>query len=706
MPAGAAVSSVAAARARAVAVPVWLWLAALVIASIAARVAIGRENVAPWIMIDELVYSDLARSIAANGHLLVRGVPSHGYGIVYPVLIAPAWRLFGPMPDVYAAAKAINSFLMSLSAIPAYYLARRVLPVRLALAVAALAVLIPSMLYTGMLMTENAFYPLFMVVALACVTMLERPTARLQVGVLALCLVAFETRAQAVALIPAIAVAPVLLVALERRGLRGLRPFAPLYGILAGGAVLAVAGTVARGRSPLSLLGAYRAATSSTYTPSGVLHFFLYHVSELDLYLGIVPFAALIAIWLSPRRVTPAVRAFAVASFTVSLFLIAEVAAFASQASVDRIEERNMFYLAPFGLIALLGLAAGIVPTARRPVLVAAAIAGVLPVFIPFKAFITTSAVSDTFALLPWWWAQDHFFHVEQARWVALGISLAAAAVFVVLPRRYALVLPALVAVYFVATAVVVENGRHGIHKTTVGDSWAGTHLPRPDWIDRLVGRNAQVSFLWDGGPGGFPVWEDEFFNRSVRNVYDVNDAQRPDPLPEIPVSRAPNGRLVTAAGQPIGARYVVAPTTLDVGGTLIQPDPIGYGLYRVDGPVVVLTKVTGVYEGDTWSGPGVTYQRVECTGGTVSVQLGSDPSLFSRAQTVVASEGGRVVGRASIAPAGQSTLKVPLVPRAGVCTVRFAVGYTLVPARVHPAVRPRDTRRLGAHFLAFDYHP
>jgi len=37
----------------------------------------------------------------------------------------------------------------------------------------------------------------------------------------------------------------------------------------------------------------------------------------------------------------------------------------------------------------------------------------------------------------------------------------------------------------------------------------------------------------------------------------------------------------------------------------------------------------------------------------------------------------------------------VPLVPRNGVCTVRFTVGRTAVPG-------PGDRRALGAHFLSF----
>jgi hypothetical protein len=678
-------------------IPAWAWLTGIVAISIAIRLALNHRIVAPWIMVDEIVYSELAKNVAAHGQFLVRGVPSHGYGFVYPVLIAPAWRLFGSIPDAYTAAKTINAVLMSLSAIPAYFLARRVLSQRLSLLAAALAVALPSMLYTGELMTENAFYPLFLCTCLLLVSTLERPTALRQVALLVLCGIAFETRAQAVALFAAVATAPLLLGLVERRGWAGtIRPFAWLYGLLAAGVLLALVATVARGRSPLSLLGAYRAAAESSYTVSGILHFLLYHVAGLDLYLGIVPFAALLAVWLAPRRPTPQARAFAVASLAVSVWLLVEVAAFASASYVNRIEERNMFYLAPFALIALLGLAGdSLVSRARRPLLAAAVIAGVLPVFIPFTRFIGPSALSDTFSMLPWWWAQDHLIHLDQVRWVALGVSLAAGALFLVLPRRYALVLPALVAVYFVLTAFVVENGRHGIHKTTLASSWAGTHLPHPDWIDRTVGQHAAVDILWTGTmPSPYPVYENEFFSRSVRTVLDLEGAARPDPLPETDVTRAPNGVLL-ADGRPVLAQYVLAGGGTDIGGTRLVHDPVGVDLFRVNGPIVILSHVSGLYPNDTWSGRAVTYQRVQCTGGSLAVLLQGDAQLFPRPQTVVAREGGRTVGRVSIPVDGQTTLRVPLRPTGGTCTVRFTVGRTAVPG-------PQDHRNLGAHFLSF----
>src|SRR5207248_6052356 len=123
----------------------------------AVRFAFARHMVGPWIMIDEIVYSELAKSFAAGGHFAVREAPTSGYGIVYPVLISPAYALFRDIPTVYAGIKVVNAFLMSVSAVPAYLLARRVVSMRGALIVAVLTVAVPSTLYAGTVMTENAF---------------------------------------------------------------------------------------------------------------------------------------------------------------------------------------------------------------------------------------------------------------------------------------------------------------------------------------------------------------------------------------------------------------------------------------------------------------------------------------------------------------------------------------------------------------------
>ena len=141
--------AVALMRARAVAVPAWAWLTAIVAGSAIVRILLTRQVAAPWIMVDELVYSELAKSFAEHARFLIRGVPTGGYGYVYPILIAPAWRLYSSVPHAYAVAKGINAVIISLTAIPAYFLARRLVGSGLALVAALLAVLVPSMLYAG-----------------------------------------------------------------------------------------------------------------------------------------------------------------------------------------------------------------------------------------------------------------------------------------------------------------------------------------------------------------------------------------------------------------------------------------------------------------------------------------------------------------------------------------------------------------------------
>ena len=119
------------------------WVAAIVVVSAVFRIVLSRKIPGPFIFTDELTYSELAKSFAASGHFLVRDAPTGGYGVVYPMLISPAYRLFHNLPQAYAAVKVVNSVVMSLAAIPAYLLARRLVSWRLAVLAAALAVAIP-----------------------------------------------------------------------------------------------------------------------------------------------------------------------------------------------------------------------------------------------------------------------------------------------------------------------------------------------------------------------------------------------------------------------------------------------------------------------------------------------------------------------------------------------------------------------------------
>ncbi|MDP9257589.1 MAG: hypothetical protein M3Q31_13670, partial [Actinomycetota bacterium] len=114
-------------------------------------------------------------------------------------------------------------------------------------------------------------------------------------------------------------------------------------------------------------------------------------------------------------------------------------------------------------------------------------------------------------------------------------------------------------------------------------------------------------------------------------------------------------------------------------------------------------SQVTGLYPTDPWSHRFVTYRRVDCSGGQLSVLLQSDQSLYTRDQVVTASEGGRLVGRVAVAPTAEPTLTVPLRPGPdGVCTVRFRIARLENPSRVKPG--STDDRLVGARFLSFKF--
>ena len=58
--------------------------------TVLARLWLTRDIVAPWIMMDELVYSELAKSFESSGDFLIREYPTALFTL-YSIFIAPAW---------------------------------------------------------------------------------------------------------------------------------------------------------------------------------------------------------------------------------------------------------------------------------------------------------------------------------------------------------------------------------------------------------------------------------------------------------------------------------------------------------------------------------------------------------------------------------------------------------------------------------------
>jgi hypothetical protein len=683
--------------------PIWIWLAALVVASAVFRAVLARGIVAPFIMIDEIVWADLARGIADAGKPLVRGESQPGYGVLYPLVISPAYLLFTRLPSAYAAVKDVNALLMSLAAIPAFFLARRVVRPTVALLAGALTVAVPSLAYTGTVMTENLFYSLFLVVALVLVLVLERPTALRVVALLALFAVAFATRVQAVAFAPAALLAPLALAIFRREGARAtLVRYRLLYAgfVLVGAAAVVV--QVAAGRSPGAVLGAYSPVSSASYDLGAALRYLAWHVEELTLYLLVIPVAAAVVLLGRVRTLEDRLQCFLAALVALTASFVPVVAVFASRFS-GRIEERNLFYLAPLFVIALLAWIEGGAPRPR--VLAPAAVAGcvLLVGLFPFGRFLTTSAITDTLALLPWWSLQDHV----GAGWVRpLAVLLAAvlAALFLLLPRRYALALPAVVLVLWGAALKPIWWGTHGFERFSRGALFQGIRDQRRDWLDRSLPDGAEAAFVWTGRTDRLTVNENEFFNRTVGPVYDLG-TPTPGGLPETGVAVDRRSGLVRLpSGKDVDSRYVVSDSSFEPDGRPITRDK-GWGvtLWRITPPLISAVRIEGLYPNDTWSTKTVTWIRRRCASGYLLASVTSDDRLFFRPQTIVAQENrGREV-RARLEPSGQVVLKVPLAPaRDGTCRVVFTVTPTAIPHQIEP--QSTDRRVLGAHFNRFRY--
>ena len=690
-------------RSRLVAAPGWAWLTALVLASWAVRFAFARHMVGPWIMVDEIVYSELAKSFAATGHLAVRDVPTTGYGVVYPILISPAYALFKSMPTVYTAVKVVDSLLMSLAAVPAYLLARRVVSKWGALAVALLTVAVPSTFYAGTIMTENAFYPIFLFTVLALVRVLDSPSVLRIVVFIGALLVAYETRAQAVALAAVALTAPLAstLLSRDRRELVGTRL---LYGVVVGAGLIAVAAEVARGHSIRSLLGAYASATHVGYDVGTVTHWFLWHLAELDLYVGVLPVFALLVLIGIGRDLRPRERALVSVAFSSVVWIGVEVAAFATQPSVLRIEERNLFYVAPLLFICLVLWIERRLPRPPVLVLAAGAITVALAAAIPYERFIAVSATSDTFGVLTLWSVALWFsIHAEDVRWVVGAAALVVVALALLAPSRarYALLIAPLA-----ISLLAIQPVDSRMQRASIGAVFQGITRPDRDWITAIVGSDdpERVAVVWTGGgtnrPDALVVFENEFFNRDVGAVYTTNGPV-PGGLAQTPIVVDRRTGAYRAAGRPVRVQDVLTDTSVPVFGRRIGADvKKGLVLYRVDGALRAEHVTDGIYP-DLWSGGAARFREFECHGGTLTVTLGSDVHLFKSRQRVQALVRGRIVATTEVGTTQNVTMRVPLRrgPR-GACTVSFKILRTRVPARFIPG--NTDTRRLGVRFVGF----
>jgi hypothetical protein len=499
--------------------------------------------------------------------------------------------------------------------VPTFLWARRLTTTGYALLAAGLTALMPSLLYAGTLMSENGFLPAFVLAALTIGLTLERPTLWRQALAFAAIGLALAIRIQGVVLLAVLPTAVLFASVLEARvappGRRLRDAGRYLLHFWPSGAVLALLGLayaalkVAEGQALSSGLGSYRIVAESEYPLEESARWLTRHLADLVLATGIFPASALIAlVGLALLRGSPsrAERAFLATAVAAIAWIVLQISLFATNFS-GRIEERNMFCLFPLLFVALaLWLHRGL---PRRPwplaALAAAAPAAAVILALPLRDLLGIQILSDTFVLIPLLRLSQLLSGGIDTVEVVLGLAvLAAALAFVFVPARFAAVLPLAIAVFFVLSSYAV----HGAMRDYARDLATATHGGDRSWIDRAVGPDQSVDYVYGGGADPWfeanALWQFQLWNRSLDDVYNIGGQQEAG-LAEVPASIDPaTGRIALPEDvQP--DRYAVAAERLGISGeTLARNGELS--LFRLDPPARLRRTITGVHS-DGWMG-------------------------------------------------------------------------------------------------------
>jgi len=676
---------------------------------------LARRVTAPWIFTDELLYSEVAKSVADKHHFLARGYPTD-LVTLYPVLIAPAY-LAKSISTAYGIAKGINVVLMTLAALPVYFWARRLVSFWLALLATGLTLLIPGALYSGTLMTENAFFPAFVLAAWLLAVTLERPTLLRQALLLGAVLLAGAMRVQGLVLGLVVPTAILFKVWLDiradgaswRTGVRRLRPFAPTLGLLLLGAVLYALKNLVAGTSILSGLGGYAVTGRTHYSLTDSGRWILYHLGELFFSVGFLPAAAFIVmLGLACRSRNPAngaERAFLATTAASLLWIVPQVALFASRFSL-RVEERNMFILSPLLLLALVVWLGRGMPRPYGLTIVALILPAALFATLPLESLFNISLLSDTLGFVPLYrLSQLASGGLNDVRIAVSGGFVAGIVLFALVPKRVGrFLVPAAVGFFLLLSSVSASNMIAGEARSL--RAYAGTS---PNWVDEAIGSDAEAAYLYAGDAASNPhlLWQTEFWNRSVDRVLPLGVTE-PGSFANEPLTVDGSGRLSPATARYKGnPTYVVADPKVGVDGKIVATGGTGLALYRLNGPLRLASTTEGV-TADGWSGPAATYTRYTSPGGrpgkllvTVSRRSWSGTDVPGAVTITV----GPLVKTAAGFALGKTTAQRNWVIHSGAERVfRLAAPAPPYRAEVHvnPTFSPSafgsaDTRQLGA---------
>ncbi|HET8605433.1 MAG TPA: hypothetical protein VFL66_00235 [Gaiellaceae bacterium] len=634
-------------------------LAVLLALSAGLRYAAASGISTPWIAPDEMLYAALGRSLWQHGSLSVLGGPTPFYSAVYPALAGLPLSL-GSVHAGYTALKAVQAVAMSLAAVPVYLWGRTLMRRRWAFVAAALTLAIPGLGYSGMVMTEVAFYPLLVVCAWATARALERPTALRQALLLATAALLVATRLQALVLVAAVPTAALVEALLARRP-RRLVALWPLGAVAAAGILyLGVRGGAG--------LAGYAAAAGS-YGAGGAARYVLYHVAALLLLCGVVPACAVVLQLVAAARggEHPEVRAYLAVTVSFAAWIVVEVGVFASE-HAERIEERDLLGLAP---LLFLGFALWLDRGAPRSYATGAAVAlaaAAAVLSLPFPRFVNDAAVPDSFTFAAVWRLLDA--HPGLDATLIVGVPAAAlAAAFALLPRRaLAAVAPLLLAAFAAASVAASAQVRAEAAQAQVGRLGAD-----PTWIDRAA--DGPVTVLFPGGNFTW-VWADLFWNRRIVGVDSIGRAQVLGPMPQRTLRPGPDGRVSVATPYAVTAAALTPAGRAAAGAQLPGSDVGALTLWRLAEPPRLQLQTAGFQpNGDVYSQALV--RAWDCSG-SFQVRL-----LGKTSEHVAVWLDGTVVRRVALEAGRSAFVDVPVARPGASCLLQLVpdnvVGVTTV---------------------------
>jgi hypothetical protein len=568
-------------------------LAGLVTVSAVFHLVAGWLRATPVYFSDEYMYAELGRSFAESGLPLVRGELAPFPALVYPLLTAPAW-LLGEVEPSWRAVQLIGAVAMSLACLPVFVLARRLALDRgVALALAALTIAVPDMVYAGWILAETVAYPLALAAVAAAVLALATSTRRSQLLFLALAALATGTRAQFAVLFLVYPAAVAVLGLTERR----LRAVAREQVLALSALSAAVAGAAALG--PSRLLGTYRGVLGAELDAgllaerAGANALVLAYASAWILIPGaVLGFGLALA---RPRSRLE--RAFAALAVPMILALLLEASVFATP---QHVQERYAFYALP-----LVGLAFGLYAARGWPLKLAhAGLAAALlcaSALAPLSSFTVGDGKTHSAFLLAVARLEEVAGDASGAALIAAGVAGACLLLAIAASSRPGVGTPAALAIALVLSALAAAGATSFDLRNT--QRVRAAHLPADSsWIERAA--DGPVTLLRTPGAVRTESLEQLFWNPSVDRVAVLPGAVRLDGFQADRADVADDGRIAVA-GRPVRETLLVEnrQSWVELRGARPIASTASYTLWKPTGRTRLSLLLAGRYA-DGWLAP------------------------------------------------------------------------------------------------------